>query len=44
MHGPMTGKLVSEFLTTGEATRMDVSSWDIRRFAEGRTIKEPNVI
>jgi sarcosine oxidase subunit beta len=44
MHGPIAGKLVSEMITEGEATTVDVSSLDLERFAEGRTIKEPNVV
>jgi sarcosine oxidase subunit beta len=44
MHGPIAGKLMAEFLTADEATTVDVSSLDLARFAEGRTIEEPNVV
>lgn len=44
MHGPIAGKLMAEFITQGSAASVDVSSLDLARFAEGRTIEEPNVV
>jgi len=44
MHGPIAGRLMAEFLIEGAATSVDVSSLGLARFAEGRTIKEQNVI
>jgi sarcosine oxidase subunit beta len=44
MHGPIAGKLIAEFLTLGRAETVDVSMLDLRRFAEGRLIREYNVI
>ena len=44
MHGPISGKLVSEILLDGEAHSVDVSMLDLARFEEGRLIHEYNVI
>jgi sarcosine oxidase subunit beta len=44
MHGPIAGKLIAEFLTLGRAETVDVSMLDLRRFAEGRLVREYNVI
>lgn len=44
MHGPIAGKLMAEFVTQGRATSVDVSSLNLRRFSEGRLIREYNVI
>ncbi len=44
MHGPIAGKLTAEIILDGKATTVDVSSLDLARFAEGRLIKEYNVV
>jgi sarcosine oxidase, subunit beta len=44
MHGPVSGKLVSEIILDGEAHTVDVSMLDLARFAEGRLIQEYNVV
>jgi len=44
MIAPITAKILSEIILHGEAKSADVSSLDLYRFAEGRTIKEPNVV
>lgn len=44
MHGPIAGKLMAEFLTLGRAVTVDVSQLDLGRFAEGRLVREYNVI
>lgn len=44
MHGPIAGKLMAEFVTQGRASSVDVSSLNLRRFSEGRLIREYNVI
>jgi len=44
MHGPIAGRLMSEFLTVGRAVTVDVSMLDLARFAEGRLVREYNVI
>ncbi len=44
MHGPIAGKLMSEFILSGEAQTVDVSMLDLERFAEGRLIHEYNVV
>jgi sarcosine oxidase subunit beta len=44
MHGPISGKLMSEIILEGRATTVDVSSLDLARFEEGRLIREHNVI
>lgn len=44
MHGPVSGKLMSEFILDGEFSTVDVSMLDLARFEEGRLIKEYNVV
>ena len=44
MHGPVSGKLMAEFLSLGRAETVDVSRLDLGRFAEGRLVREYNVI
>ncbi len=44
MHGPISGKLMAEFIGNGEASTVDVSMLDLARFDEGRLIQEYNVI
>jgi sarcosine oxidase subunit beta len=44
MHGPIAGKLMAEFILDGRFVTVDVSALDLARFAEGRLIKEYNVV
>ncbi len=44
MHGPISGKLMSEFILDGKFSSVDVSSLDLKRFEEGRLIQEYNVV
>jgi sarcosine oxidase subunit beta len=44
MHGPAAGLLMSEIILEGQAASLDVSMLDYGRFAEGRLIREYNVI
>jgi len=44
MHGPIAGKLMSEFILDGNFSSVDVSTLDLKRFQEGRLIQEYNVI
>ena len=44
MHGPIAGKLISEFILDGKYTTVDVSVLDLARFQEGRLIQEYNVV
>jgi sarcosine oxidase subunit beta len=44
MHGPVTGKLMSEIILDGQASSLDISVLDFDRFDSGRLIKEYNVI
>ncbi len=44
MHGPISGKLMAEYILDGRFVSLDVSSLDLARFAEGRPIKEYNVV
>ncbi len=44
MHGPAAGKLMAEFVLQGKATSVDISALDLARFAEGRELREYNVI
>ena len=44
MHGPISGKLMSEYILDGNFSSVDVSMLDIKRFDEGRLIKEYNVV
>ena len=38
MHGPVSGKLMSEFILDGKFSTLDVSMLDFNRFAEGRAV------
>ena len=44
MHGPAAGLLMAEIILDGRAHTLDISALDYRRFAEGRLIREYNVI
>lgn len=44
MHGPIAGKLMAELILDGQFRSVDVSSLDLARFAEGRLIREYNVV
>lgn len=44
MHGPISGKLMAEFILDGRFSTVDVSMLDLARFREGRMIKEYNVV
>jgi sarcosine oxidase subunit beta len=44
MHGPICGELMAEIILDGRAKTVDVSMLDYNRFAEGREIREYNVI
>jgi len=44
MHGPVTGKLMSEYILDGKFSTLDVSMLDLARFEERRSIKEYNVV
>jgi hypothetical protein len=44
MHGPISGKLMTEFILDGKFSSMDVSMLDLSRFKEERLIKEYNVV
>lgn len=44
MHGPISGVLMSEIILEGQARAVDVSLLDLARFAEGRLIREYNVV
>lgn len=44
MHGPVAGKLMSEYIVDGKFSTVDVSMLDLARFEEGRLIKEYNVV
>lgn len=44
MHGPISGKLMSEFILDGKFSSVDVSMLDLNRFKEGRLIQEYNVV
>jgi sarcosine oxidase subunit beta len=44
MHGPVSGKLMSELILDGTFSTVDVSALDLARFEEGRMIKEYNVV
>jgi sarcosine oxidase subunit beta len=44
MHGPAAGLLLSEIILEGQATSLDISSLDYDRFAEGRLVREYNVV
>ncbi|MGA2502718.1 MAG: FAD-binding oxidoreductase [Anaerolineales bacterium] len=44
MHGPISGKLMSECILDGKFLSLDVSFLDLARFKEGRQIREYNVV
>jgi sarcosine oxidase subunit beta len=44
MHGPVAGKLMSEYILDGKFSTVDVSMLDLARFEEERLIKEYNVV
>ncbi len=44
MHGPISGKLMSEIMLDGNYSSVDVSMLDLKRFEEGRMIQEYNVV
>jgi sarcosine oxidase subunit beta len=44
MHGPVAGKLMTEYIMDGKFSTVDVSMLDLRRFEEGRLITEYNVV
>jgi len=44
MHGPISGKLMTEYILDGAFSTVDVSALDLARFDEGRLIKEYNVV
>ncbi|HUF00284.1 MAG TPA: FAD-dependent oxidoreductase [Anaerolineales bacterium] len=44
MHGPVAGKLMSEYILEGRFSTVDVSMLDLARFEEERLIKEYNVV
>jgi len=44
MHGPISGKLMSEYILDGRFSSVDVSMLDLKRFEEGRLIQEYNVV
>ncbi len=43
-HSPATGKVMSEIILDGACKTVDVSMLDLERFAEGRLIRELNVV
>ncbi|MFZ5856972.1 MAG: NAD(P)/FAD-dependent oxidoreductase [Chloroflexota bacterium] len=44
MHGPVAGKLMTEFILDGAFKTLDVSALDLARFEDGRLIQEYNVV
>jgi sarcosine oxidase subunit beta len=44
MHGPISGKLMAEFILDGKFQTLDVSMLDLARFQEKRLINEYNVV
>ncbi|MGH2521619.1 MAG: NAD(P)/FAD-dependent oxidoreductase [Anaerolineales bacterium] len=44
MHGPICGLLLSEIILDGRASTVDVSMLSLSRFAEGKEIREYNVV
>jgi sarcosine oxidase subunit beta len=44
MHGPISGKLMTEIILEGSSRSVDVSALDLKRFEEGRLIHEYNVV
>ena len=43
-HAPIVGKLLSEIVTHGRATTVDVSSLALERFARGNLVREAHVV
>src|SRR5512135_301925 len=43
-HSPATGKVMSEIILDGASKTIDVSMLDLARFAQGRLIREVNVV
>ncbi|MBI5652993.1 MAG: FAD-binding oxidoreductase [Chloroflexi bacterium] len=43
-HAPATGKVMSEIILDGAARTIDVAMLDLERFAEGRLVREVNVV
>ncbi len=44
MHGPISGRLMAEYIVDGKFSSVDVSMLDLARFEEGRLIQEYNVV
>ncbi len=44
MHGPISGKLITELIIDGDYKTIDVSMLDLARFEEDRLIQEYNVV
>ena len=44
MHGPISGKLMAEYILDGTFQTVNVSMLDLARFDEGRMIREYNVV
>ena len=44
MHGPVSGRLMAEYIVNGKFSTLDVSMLDLARFEQGRLIKEYNVV
>jgi sarcosine oxidase, subunit beta len=44
MHGPIAGKLMTEYILDGNFKTVDVTMLDLARFTEGRPIREYNVV
>lgn len=44
MHGPVAGKLMTEFILDGAYKTVDMTALDLARFDEGRLIQEYNVV
>ena len=44
MHGPISGKLMSEYILDGKFSSVDVSVLGLKRFEEGKLIQEYNVV
>lgn len=44
MHGPISGRLMTELILDGKFLSLDVSMLDLARFKEGRQIREYNVV
>jgi sarcosine oxidase, subunit beta len=44
MHGPVAGLLMSELISQGRFLTVDVAALDLARFAEGRLVREYNVV